>query len=156
MLACAAPQPDAPPCAVSGNPGLEVAPADVDFGDFVDGDPLYVGFPPQGGPLYSPFHARVSGIAHLDIGAIATLTGTDPADGSAIASTEYTVRLICANVGESAGQWLGSDLHLRFGEWTTPELEGRAMHLELVVANLDGDAATSSLDGVLTEMPARP
>jgi hypothetical protein len=152
---CAA-ETEEPPCTVSGDPGLEVAPADVDFGGFVDGDPLYYGVPPQGGALYSPFHARVAGVTDLDEGALVSLTGTDPADGTVIAQTDYELRLVCANVGESAGQWLGTDLHLRFGDWRIDDLVGRAMRLELAVSNLDGDEAIASLEGVLTAMePAR-
>lgn len=151
LLACAV-EPEGPPCEVSGDPGLEVAPADVDFGAFVDGDPLEYGVPPQGGALYSPFHARVHGVTDLDEGALIVLTGTDPTDGSLIAETEYELRLVCANVGDSAGQWLGTDLHLRFGEWTIEELVGQVMALELQIANLQGDSVSASLEGVLTPL----
>lgn len=151
LLACAA-EPSGPPCEVSGEPALEVAPADVDFGAFVEGDPLYYGVPPQGGALYSPFHARVNGVSDLDEGAVIRLTGTDPADDTVIAETEYELRLVCANVGDSAGQWLGTDLHLRFGEWTMEELAGRAMALTLEINNLDGAGVTAALEGLLTEL----
>lgn len=149
-LACA-PAPDGAPCEVSGTPAMELAPTDVDFGAFTDGDPLYYGVPPQGGALYSPFHARVAGIGDLDVSATVSMVGTEP-DGTALAATDYQMRLVCANVGESAGQWLGTDLHLRFGEWEIAELAGRAMRVEVTIANVDGDSVTGALEGVLTEV----
>jgi hypothetical protein len=150
-LACA-PEPEPAPCDVSGDPALEVAPADVDFGAFPEGDPLYYGVPPQGGALYSPFHARAAGIADLDEGASITMVGTDPADGTVIAESAYELRLVCANVGDSLGQWLGTDLHLRFGDWTLDELVGQRIRLDLTVANHAGVEASAALEGVLTPM----
>lgn len=151
LLACAA-APEGPPCAVSGDPELEVAPADVDFGGFHDGDSLLYGVPPQGGALYCPFHARVDGIADLDLGAHIEMVGIDADSDTVIAETTYDGRLVCANVGESAGQWLGTDLHLRFGEWTMEDLADKVLRLELWIENLDGDGVGAELEGVLTEM----
>jgi hypothetical protein len=149
FLACG-PPPEPAPCTVSGDPALKVAPVDVEFGAFQEGDPLYYGIPPQGGPLFSPFHARVSGIPSLDLGAVIHLVGWE--NDQILASTDYTQRLVCANVGENQGQWLGPDLHLRFGDWSREDLAGRTLRLELEVANLDGVAAQGSLVGVLVEM----
>ena len=152
LLALACATPDEPPCTVDGPPGLELAPADVDFGAFTEGDPLYYGVPPQGGALYSPFHVRVTGIASLDMGANVSMIGVDPTDGTLIAETDYALRFVCANVGESAGQWLGTDLHLRFGEWTMETLDGLAMQLEIAVENADGVGTSGTLEGVLAPM----
>lgn len=149
FLACE-PAPEPAPCTVSGDPALEVAPVDVEFGAFHEGDPLYYGIPPQGGPLFSPFHARVSGIPSLDLGAVVHLEGWE--GDTLLASTDYTQRLVCANVGESQGQWLGPDLHLRFGDWSKEDLLGRMLRVEVEIANLEGVEAGGSLEGVLVEM----
>lgn len=149
LLACA-PAVEEAPCAVTGDPSLEVAPTAYDFGEFEDGGPLFYGVPPQGGALYCPFHARISGVADLDIGAHVDMVGVDPADESVLAETSYDTRLVCANVGESAGQWLGTDLHLRFGDWTIDALAGRALRLELWIENLDGEGAGAAIEGVLS------
>ena len=151
LLACAEGGDEAP-CEALGSPSVEIAPAEIDFGAFEAGAPLYVGHPPQGGALYSPFHARVEGLADLDLGTRILLTGTDPANDTVIAETEYEQRLVCANVGESAGQWLGADLHLRFGDWTVEALAGRPMTLTLAVEGLDGTAVSAVLEGVLAGM----
>ncbi len=145
-------QPDRAPCDTLGDPGLEIAPADVDFGDFQAGDPLLYGNPPQGGAPYSPFHARVTGVPDLDDGASITLHAVDPTDDALLGDTPYEVRLVCANVGDSAGQWLGTDLHQRFNGWTLDDLEGRTMDLTLTIANQAGDGVEASLQGVLTRM----
>lgn len=149
--ACAV-APDRAPCDTLGDPGLEVAPADVDFGAFEDGDPFLYGTPPQGGAPYSPFHARVSGVADLDDGADVTLHAVDAADGTLLGETPYAVRLVCANVGESAGQWLGTDLHQRFDGWSLDDLEGRTMDLTLTITNQAGDSVDTTLEGRLTRM----
>lgn len=149
FLACA-PPPEPSPCTVSGEPALQVAPVDVEFGAFHQGDLLYYGIPPQGGPLFSPFHVRASGISSLDLGALVHLEGWD--GDILLGATDYQQRLVCANVGENQGQWLGSDLHLRFGDWSAEELAGRRMRLDLEIANLEGVAAAGSLEGVLVEM----
>ena len=141
------------PCEVAGEPVMEVAPANIQFGAFVAGDSLYYGYPPQGGALYSPFHARVTGVGNLDEGAIITIAGTDPTDGTVIAETEYEMRLLCANVEDNAGQWLGSDLHLRFGDQTYEGLDGLPLALTLSIENLDGDSVTASLEGILAALP---
>lgn len=143
---------DPAPCDALGDAGLEVAPADVEFGAFTPGDPLLYGNPPQGGAPFSPFHARVTGVPDLDEGATLNLHAVDPTDDALLGDTTYELRLVCANVGDSAGQWLGTDLHQRFDGWSLDDLAGRTMHLTLTVENAAGDHVEAALEGLLTLM----
>lgn len=152
LAACAAP-PEPAPCDAVGEPGLEAAPADVEFGDFSTGDAFLYGTPPQGGSPFSPFHARVSGVSDLDEGASINLHAVDASEDTLLGDTTYELRLVCANVGESSGQWLGTDLHQRFDGWALEDLAARTMRLTLTVTNQAGDEVETSLEGVLTPMP---
>lgn len=152
LVACVDAPTELPPCETVGDPDLEVAPSDLDFGAFTDGDPLYYGTPPQGGAPYSPFHARATGLAGLDDGAVVDLSAVDRDDGAALGAITYDVRFVCANVGASAGTWVGSDLHLRFEGWALEDLAGRRAELTVEVSDLAGTSVAATLDGVLTQM----
>jgi hypothetical protein len=152
VLACAPEPVELPPCEESADPGLDVAPSDLDFGVFQDGDPLLYGTPPQGGAPFSPFHARASGLDSLDEGSKVTLRAMDSDDGSNLGSIDYDVRFVCANVGDAAGSWVGSDLHLRFEGWSLEDLAGRSAEVTMTVTDLDGDSIEAALEGRLTLM----
>lgn len=124
----------------------------MDFGAFTDGGPLYYGTPPQGGAPYSPFHARATGLDGLDDGAHVRLRATDQDDGSALGDISYDVKFVCANVGDSAGSWVGSDLHLRFEGWELEDLEARRAEIRLDVENLDGEGLDTHIAGILSPM----
>lgn len=67
-------------CAQIAAPTLDVVPADVAWGGFVDGDAVLYGDPPQGGPPYAPFKVRIDGLTRLDEGANVSVAATDVAD----------------------------------------------------------------------------
>lgn len=148
LLACAAEVP-VPPCEEPEDPHLDIAPADLEFGDFVPGDILWYGTPPQGGAPYSPFHARAGGMSNLDEGVHVVLAARD-ADGITLGDVAYDVRFVCANVGDSAGSWVGSDLHLRFFDWSLEDLEGRSADVTITVTDQAGTSLEADLTGVLT------
>lgn len=135
-----------------GDPALEVAPSDLDFGVFQPGDALDYGTPPQGGAPYSPYHLRTTGLQDPGEGVVVDLWAVDTDDGSDLGSVQYDVRLICANVGDSAGWWVGSDVHMRFEGWSLDDLEGRSAELGVEVSDLHGGSVSTSIDGVLTRM----
>lgn len=141
-----------PPCEDIGAPGLELTPAGVDFGAFVDGGPLLYGTPPQGGAPYSPFNARASGLVDLDEGAHVRMWAVDTDDGADLGAAAYDLRFVCANVGDAAGWWVGSELHLRFEGWELDALEGRSAEVTVEVSDLSGAAVQASVEGVLTRM----
>lgn len=148
LVACAAEVP-LPPCEEPGEPHLEVAPSDLDFGEFTDGDALWYGTPPQGGAPYSPFHARAGGMTKLDEGVHVVLAAAD-VDGTTLGDVAYDVRFVCANVGDSAGSWVGSDLHLRFFDWSLADLEGRTADVTIRVTDQTGTTLDADLTGLLT------
>jgi hypothetical protein len=153
VLACAGPAPvEQTPCEELGSPGLELAPSDLDFGDFEDGDPLMYGTPPQGGAPYSPFKARASGIDGLDETTNVNIHAVDLDDGTMLGDISYDVRFVCANVGDAAGSWVGSDLHLRFNGWALEDLAGRSAEVTMTVTAQSGDEVDAALEGLLTLM----
>jgi len=150
-LACA-PDPEPPPCEDLAAPELQLTPAGVEFGAFVDGGPLLYGTPPQGGAPYSPFNARAAGLVDLDEGAHVEMWAVDAQDGAELGSAGYDLRFVCANVGEAAGWWVGSELHLRFDGWELDELEGRVAEVVVEVADPGGATVSARLSGLLTPM----
>jgi hypothetical protein len=104
---------------------VEVAPPDGDFGDLADGDALWCGNPPQGGAPYTPFRLRIGGPEGWEDGVEIEMSAVDLASGEDLAWTSLTLGLACANVGESAGMWVGSEAHMRYNGWNLDELEGR-------------------------------
>jgi hypothetical protein len=152
LLACAPDPIEQTPCEQEGHPGLQLAPSDLDFGDFEDGDPLMYGTPPQGGAPYSPFHARASGLDGLDETTVVNIRAVDLDDGEELGDISYDVRFVCANVGDAAGSWVGSDLHLRFEGWSLEDLKGRSTEVTMTVTAPGGDEADAALDGFLMLM----
>ncbi|MEQ1502444.1 MAG: hypothetical protein ABMB14_09440 [Myxococcota bacterium] len=112
------------PCATP-EMAVEAAPPHGDYGEFADGADLWCGNPPQGGAPYSPFKLRLSGPDEVGEGIAVEMTATDAATGEELAYTTLTMGLTCANVGENAGHWVGSEAHLRYGGWTLDALDGR-------------------------------
>lgn len=137
-----------PPCAVVDEPGLEVSPSDVSFAEYLEGDPLPYGIPPQGGAPYTPLHARVFGL-DLAEGATVALWGEDPSDGAALGELDLVHRLVCANVGDSAGAWVASDLHFRFLGWSLDDLAGRSAAITVRITSADGEAVEATVKGPL-------
>jgi hypothetical protein len=152
LLACAPDPVEQTPCEEVGAPGLDLAPSDLDFGAFDDGDSLLYGTPPQGGAPYSPFKARASGIDGLDETTVVNLHAVDLDDGSELGDISYDVRFVCANVGDAAGSWVGSDLHLRFEGWSLEDLAGRSAEITMTVTAQSGDEIDAALAGLLTLM----
>ncbi|MEQ1565106.1 MAG: hypothetical protein ABMA64_05670 [Myxococcota bacterium] len=131
LTGCPPPMPEEipGPCE-SDRSALDVAPPDGAFGDLGDGDTLWCGNPPQGGAPYTPFRLRVRGPEAWEDGAEVLMTAAD-ADGTELGWTQLTLGLTCANVGESAGSWVGSEAHLRYSGWGLDELDGMAATVTL-------------------------
>lgn len=152
VLAGCASAPPLAPCEQETEAGLDLVPSPLEFGTFTDGGDVEYGNPPQGGAPYSPFRARAGGFSTLDEGAVVDMWGTDLDDGSNLGEVTYEIRFVCANVGESAGQWLASDLHFRYFGWALEDLAGRTAEISVRVSDLDGNSVEQSLVGRLVEM----
>ncbi len=139
------------PCEADGEPTLEVVPTDLAFGAFVDGDPLLFGPPPQGGAPYTPLKVRASGLAGLGTGATIDLWGSD-LEGEDLGEVSYETRFVCANVGDSAGTWVASDVHFRYFGWDLDALGGRIAELTTRVTDTSGAELEVTLQGPLTPM----
>jgi hypothetical protein len=144
--------PEGPPCASEGDPTLEVTPSEVAFGEHRDGDPLRYGPPPQGGAPYAAIDLRVSGLEGMAEGVLIALSGVDLDSGEELGALQYPTRLVCANVGDSAGTWLANDVHHRFYGWELEELAGRPLLLEVSVSDMEDNAVEASLDATLIGM----
>ncbi|TNE86287.1 MAG: hypothetical protein EP330_21335 [Deltaproteobacteria bacterium] len=151
LLAACEP-PERAPCAVDSDPLLELTPSGVPFGTFVDGDEAYYGPPPQGGAPYSPVDLRVSGLEDMDKGVLIELSAVDVDSGEDLGSLSYPTRLVCANVGDSAGNWLANDVHHRFYGWELDELPGRLMALTVAVTDQTDQRLETSFEAVLVQM----
>lgn len=116
--------PPAHPCA-SDVDRLDVAPPNGEFGELVSGGTLWCGNPPQGGAPYSPFRLRILGDVAYGDGVFVEMTAADSADGSELAYTSLNLGVACANVGESAGMWVGSEAHMRYDGFALDALDGR-------------------------------
>lgn len=139
--ACAPPPevPEVGPCDAR-HAALEVAPPDGDYGDLVDGADLWCGDPPQGGAPYTPFRLRVAGPEALADGVYVEMTAVDAADGAELAYTDLTMGLTCANVGESAGTWVGGEAHMRYFGYALNDLPGRTAEVTVRVSTLGAEA----------------
>ena len=104
---------------------VEVAPPYGDFGDLRDGDDLFCGSPPQGGAPYTPLRFRAVGPEVLGDGVDVRVTAVDADTDEVLGDTQLSFGVVCANAGDSAGYWTGSEVHLRYDGWELPELEGR-------------------------------
>ena len=123
-------------CGEGGPPRLEVAPPDGDYGDLVDGASLWCGNPPQGGAPYTPFRLRIAGPDALGDGVWVEMSAVDTADGTELAYTELTMGLTCANVGDNAGSWVGSEAHMRYFGFALEDLPGREAEVTIAVRTL--------------------
>ncbi len=138
--ACSEPEPEpvlpSHPCA-SDVARLDVAPPQGEFGDMVDGEALWCGNPPQGGAPYTPFRVRVAGPEALKDGVHIEMVAVDADAGVELAYTDLTMGLTCANVGDSAGFWVGSEAHMRYYGWGLEELDGRTADVTVRVSPID-------------------
>ena len=125
-----APEPPVHPCD-SDVGRLDVAPPNGEFGELVDGGALWFGNPPQGGAPYSPFRLRILGDLAFGDGVSVEMMASDPSDGSELAYTTLAMGVACANVGESAGMWVGSEAHMRYDGFSLNALDGRAAEIKL-------------------------
>jgi len=127
------------PCAAP-ELALEVAPPDGDYGDLADGGELWAGIPPQGGAPYSPFRVRLEGPDALYDGIDVRVR---VAEGDVVVADDtIPMRLVCANVGENAGRWVGAEVHLIYTGWALDELPGRDVDVEVTVAGSEGLVVT--------------
>ncbi len=136
------------PCA-SDTVGLEVAPPEGDFGDLAEGGLFWVGDPPQGGAPFSPFRIRVSGPDAMFDGVDVNVrvVGTD---GTLITEDSVEKGLTCANVGENAGLWVGSEVHLRYYGFVKEELHGLDVEVEVEVIGGEDDELVAVERGAVT------
>ncbi len=137
------------PCESDEDPSVQVVPAGLGFDEWMAGDALVAATPPQGGAPYTPLRARVTGLVDPQIGVTLSLSGVDPSDGSEYGEITYDTRLICANVGESAGLWLAADVHYRYFDWELDELDGRQAEISFSVEDLHGNVVESTIGGSL-------
>lgn len=149
VAGCAGTSPQTP-CEVVGDPLVEVVPVETAFGSFTAGDDLWYGTPPQGGAPYTPLRARVSGLDDVASGVTLSLHGVDDDTGDVLGDVAYDTRLVCANVGDSAGTWLASDVHFRYFGWELVDLIGRMATITLTVTSTSGESVDADLTGVLT------
>ena len=152
VLACAEADVERPACDEVGELAAAVAPAGLEYDEFADGDAIPYGTPPQGGSPYSPLHVRTTGLADLGDGASVRLVAHHRDSEVLLGDTTYELRLVCANVGDDAGSWVGSDLHQRFDGYDLERLDGLEVRITATVADLVGGSVTGSLTGVLTRM----
>lgn len=117
---------------------VDIAPPRALFDDFGDGSELWGGTPPQGGAPYTPIRARVRGPMVLLDGMDMVVTVTDSSSAELLSHTELQTRMTCANVGESAGFWVGSEIHVRYPGWSTEQLTDREALMSVRVSSLDG------------------
>lgn len=123
---------------------VDVTPAREPFGAMGDGTELWSGIPPQGGAPYTPLRTRVLGPEVLFDGMVLELVVEDDRTGEELSYSESQTRMTCANVGESAGYWVGSEIHLRYPGYSLEALEGRDATLTVRVTSLDD---TVSIEG---------
>jgi len=135
------------PCAVRGEPELEVAHALDPWG--LDEAAIGCGIPPQGGAPYARFRLRIANLDLSDGGTVA-VTLTDRDSGEALGAAELTMGFVCANVGDDADHWLGSEVHARFDGYQVDELIGRRVE---VTASVEGDGQQVVATGTGTLSP---
>ena len=116
---------------------LDVAPPRDAFGALEETAELWCGIPPQGGAPYTPLRLRVQGPLALFEGVNIALSATDAESGEELAYTALQARMTCANVGESAGFWVGSEVHMRYPGFALQDLGGRGAELRVSVTSLN-------------------
>lgn len=149
LVGCGDPPPQAP-CEERGNPSLELTPSGVSFGDFDSEDPLEFGPPPQGGAPYAAVTARVDGLDLVD-GVTIALSAVDLDSSEDLGELSYETRLVCANVGDSAGTWLATDVHHRFFGFELDELGGRMAEVTMTITDSEGESVDASIVATLEE-----
>ena len=147
-LACTDPQ--VAPCEAIDDPFIDVVPAGMDFDAWESGDELVSAIPPQGGAPYTPLRARVGGLVDPELGVTLRVTGRDPSTDEEYGTLDNPSRLVCANVGDSAGTWLAADVHFRYFNWELSELDGREAEITFEVEDGEGNVVSTVLTGPLT------
>jgi len=135
------------PCAVRGEPALDVAHATDPWG--LDEAAIGCGIPPQGGAPYARFRTRTRNLDLSDGGAVA-FELVDLDTNEVIGGAALTMGFVCANVGDDADHWVGGEVHARFDGYTVEELLGRQV---VVTATLEGDGQTVTAEGTGTLSP---
>ena len=146
LVACQSVQ--GPPCSQDAEPSFELTPSDADFGTHAAGDAWTYAPPPQGGAPYGPVDLRVQGLV-MDEPLRIYLEATDLDSGEELGSVMYNNRLVCANVGDSAGSWLGLDVHHRFFGYALEDLSGRAVELMVEVTDIEDTQLRDAFEATL-------
>lgn len=134
------------PCAVRGEPTLDVAHATEPWG--LDEASIGCGIPPQGGAPYARFRLRVGNLPLSD-GAEVEVSVVDLDSGETLGGASLAMGFVCSNVGDDADHWVGSEVHARFDGFTVDELLGR--HVQVVTSVTAGDTlVTTSGTGTLS------
>ena len=134
---------DEPPVTVPPHPceseavSFDVAQPREAFGSLQDGGALWYGTPPQGGAPFTPLRLRIRGPASLADGMRISMMTHDMVTDEELSFTELDTRMTCANVGDSAGYWVGSEVHMRYAGWSLDDLEGRQAAFTVQVTSLD-------------------
>ena len=145
LAACGGPlEPPPPHRCHSDEARIDVAPPRESFGTLAPDDPLWYGTPPQGGAPYSPLRVRVRGDEAFAEGIDLTIEAYDRDTDERLAELVLETQMICANVGENTGFWVGSEIHLRYVGFDLEELEGRPVELTVRAAAHDSAVAISS------------
>lgn len=129
---------------------LEIAPPGGEYGDLVDGSSLWCGIPPQGGAPYTPILLRLTGQDDaLTEGIAVEAIAADAESGEPLLYTALALELLRSNVGDSAGSWVGSEVHLRYEGWSLQDLEGRSADLVVRVTSLAEPTVGASAGAVV-------
>lgn len=128
------------PCAVRGEPALDVAHATDPWG--LDEAAIGCGIPPQGGAPYARFRLRIANLDLSDGGEVA-VTVTDLDTGEDLGGATLVTGFVCSNVGDDADHWVGSEVHARFDGYTVDELLGRRVQVVTSVTATDTVVTTS-------------
>lgn len=116
-------------------------------------DIVYCGIPPQGGAPYAPFSARFRNLDPLDTAIVVDMEAWDVDSGELLGAVTLYQNVICSNVGTNEGWWVGSELHHRFLGFTTEELHGRTITLDIVATTADGTGVSTTLTANLDCIP---
>jgi hypothetical protein len=139
LLAACEPEPELPPplpshlCATDEQV-IDLAPPEGDYGDLDAGADLWCGNPPQGGAPYTPFRIRLKGPEAYEGGFVVSMTAVDLDTEETLANNEVALQPVCANVGDSAKWWVGSEAHMRYDGFALPDLADREAALTVAVA----------------------
>jgi hypothetical protein len=150
LVACepTAPEPILGPCEIGPD---ELKSVELShYGDYgAIGSVIYCGIPPQGGAAYAPFGVRILGIAPDDLGIDLTMVAIDVDTGEEVGSGDYIHQMVCSNVGDSEGHWVGAELHMRFYGYELDDLHDRTVTVTVEARNESGDNAMVELQATL-------